>query len=227
MIRAVAALLATAAVAGAAAAAPGSPSYRVAVTATLQELATYELTGDAACFWTARGVAVRHLDIASVPTVVTAAELARGVGLVLRVREIRLANHNNVTGACARLGPEVSDPSDRCGKRAYTVSPADVHLSLAAGRVGFAFLRVAADPYGNRCAPAEWAAIPRTGYSQPVATLRFPPRQVAIPVDERRLASGKAVTAAWQGTVSTTQPTFGRTDVSTASWRVTLTSVQG
>ncbi len=219
-------MLVTAALGGTAAATT-PVSYRVAITATLQERATYRLTGDAACFWTARGIAVRHLDIASVPAVVTAAQLTKGVGIALRVREIRLANHNGVTGACARLGPEVSDPSDQCGKRAYTLPPADVHLRLKAGRVSFSFVRVAADPYGNHCAPAEWAAIPRAGYPNLVATLRFPPKDVSVPLDEQQLRAGKPVSAGWQGTVTTSQPTFGRTDLSSASWQVALTLIQG
>ena len=110
-MRAVAVLASLAVLATAAAAATsraGQPprSYRVTVRATLQERATYRLTGDAACFWTARGVAVRHLEIASTTAVVlTAKALARGVGLPLDVHEIRLANHNGVIGACARLRP--------------------------------------------------------------------------------------------------------------------------
>ena len=167
-------LAATAAAAGGVQ--PGS--YRVSVRATLQERATYTLTGDAACFWSARGVAVRHLDIATAaPVVVTPAELARGVGVPLEVHEIRLANHNNVIGACTRLGPQISDPADRCGKRAYRIPASQVKLQRVGNQLSFSFVRTAADPYGNHCAPSVWGAVPQSGSSAAlVATLHFPPR---------------------------------------------------
>jgi hypothetical protein len=200
------------------------PSYRVTVAATLQERAVYSLTGDAACFWSARGIAVRHLEIASVaPVPVSRAQLERGVGVPLEVHEIRLANHNNVTGACTRLGPQISDPDNLCGKRTYRISASAVRLRLVGGMLTFSILRVAADPYSNRCAPSEWGAVPESGYRQLVATWRFPPKPSSAPCDQQKLASRKQLTTGWSGTVSTANATLGRSDVSSASWRVALT----
>jgi hypothetical protein len=199
-------------------------SYRVAVEATLQERAVYSLTGDAACFWSARGIAVRHLEIATTaPVVVTQAQLQHGVGVPLEVHEIRLANHNNVTGACTRLGPQISDPDNLCGRRAYRIPASAVRLRLVGGLLSFSILRVAADPYANRCAPSMWGAVPQSGYRDLVATWNFPPKRVSAPVDEKRLASGKQTVTGWSGTVSTANATLGRSDVSSASWRVALT----
>jgi hypothetical protein len=199
-------------------------SYRVAIQATLQERAVYSLTGDAACFWSARGVAVRHLEIASVaPVLVSPAQLEHGVGVPLEVHEIRLANHNNVTGACTRLGPQISDPDNLCGKRTYGVPASAVRVRLAGGLLSFSIVRVAADPYLNRCAPSMWGAVPESGYRQLVATWSFPPKQAAVPFATQKLASGKQVVTGWSGTVSTANATLGRSDVSSASWRVALT----
>jgi hypothetical protein len=199
-------------------------SYRVTVDATLQERAVYALTGDAACFWSARGVAVRHLEIATAaPVVVSPARLQHGVGVPLEVHEIRLANHNNVTGACTRLGPQISDPDNLCGRRTYRIPASAVRLRLTGGRLSFTILRVAADPYANRCAPSVWGAVPQSGYRELVATWSFPPKRVSVPVDEQKLASGKQTVTGWSGTVSTENATLGRSDVSSASWRVALT----
>jgi hypothetical protein len=223
----IAAALATLAfmVATAAAARGAQPrSYRVTVHATLQERATYALTGDAACFWSARGVAVRHLDIATAaPVVVTAAQLARGVGVPLEVHEIRLANHNNVIGACTRLGPQISDPADRCGKRTYRVAATQVKLQRIDDRLAFSFVRTAADPYGNHCAPSVWGAVPQSGSAALVATLHFPLRVVSAPLVERKHGSQRESDAAWSGTFSTADSTLGRTDASSSSWQVALT----
>jgi hypothetical protein len=219
-----AAALALLAVPVAAALSKTPATYRVTVQATLQERAVYSLTGDAACFWSARGVAVRHLDITTTaPVTLTAAQLAHGVGVPLEIHEIRLANHNNVIGACTRLGPQISDPDDLCGKRAYRVSASAVKLRLVKGRVAFSFLRIAADPYANRCAPSVWGAVPQSGASDLIATLSFPPRRVSAPVDEQKLLSGKSTVAAWTGTVATANSTLGRSDVATGSWHITLT----
>ena len=126
---------------------------------------------------------MRHLDIATAaPVAVTPAQLARGVGVPLDVHEIRLANHNNVIGACTRLGPEISDPGDRCGKRAYRIPASAVKLRLRGDRLAFSFVRVAADPYGNHCAPSVWGAVPQSGSAELVATLRFPPKAVSAPL---------------------------------------------
>jgi hypothetical protein len=219
------ALLMTAAAAGNVSAGDVQPrSYRVTVRATLQERATYTLTGDAACFWSARGVAVRHLDIATAaPVVVTPAQLTRGVGVPLEVHEIRLANHNNVIGACTRLGPEISDPSDRCGKRTYRVPASDVKLQRVGNSLAFSFVRVAADPYRNHCAPSVWGAVPQSGSTDLVATLHFPARAVSAPLTERKHGAERESDAAWSGTFSTADATLGRTDVSSTSWRVALT----
>jgi hypothetical protein len=199
-------------------------SYRVAVEATLQERAVYSLTGDAACFWSARGIAVRHVEIATAaPAVVSQAQLEHGVGVPLEVDEIRLANHNNVTGACTRLGPQISDPDNLCGRRAYRIPASAVRLRLVGGLLSFSILRVAADPYANRCAPSMWGAVPQSGHRDLVATWNFPPKRVSAPVDEKRLASGKQTVTAWRGTVSTANAILGRSDVSSASWRVALT----
>ena len=199
-------------------------SYSVTVRATLQERATYTLTGDAACFWSARGVAVRHLDIATAaPVVVTPAELARGVGVQLEVHEIRLANHNNVIGACTRLGPQISDPADRCGKRAYRIPARQVRLRRVGDRLSFSFVRIAADPYGNHCAPSVWGAVPQSDSAALVATLRFPPSVVSAPLVERKRGAQREADAAWGGTVATADSTLGRTDVSASSWQVALT----
>jgi hypothetical protein len=224
MRAAVAAALALLAVPVAAALSKSAATYRVAVQATLQERAVYSLTGDAACFWSARGVAVRHLDIkTTAPVTLTAAQLARGIGVPLEIHEIRLANHNNVIGACTRLGPQVSDPDDLCGKRAYRVAASAVKLRLVKGRLSFSFLRIAADPYANRCAPSVWGAVPQSGSSELIATLSFPPKRVSAPVDEQKLVPGKSTVAAWTGTVATANSTLGRSDVATGSWHVSLT----
>ncbi len=213
-------LVATAAAAGGAQ--PGL--YRVSVRATLQERATYTLTGDAACFWSARGVAVRHLDIATAaPVVVTAAELARGVGVPLEVHEIRLANHNNVIGACTRLGPQISDPADRCGRRAYRIPASQVKLQRVGNQLSFSFVRTAADPYGNHCAPSVWGAVPQSGSAALIATLHFPPRVVSALLVDRKRGGQSQSDAAWAGTFSTANSTLGRTDVSSSSWQVALT----
>jgi hypothetical protein len=223
MRAAVAAVLALLAV-PAACASKQPASYRVTVQATLQERAVYSLTGDAACFWSARGIAVRHLDIeTTAPVVVGAAQLAHGVGVPLVVHEIRLANHNNVIGACTRLGPQISDPDDLCGKRTYRIPASDVRLRLVDGQLAFSILRVAGDPYANRCAPSMWGAVPESGYHDLVATWSFPPKLVSAPVDEKKLASGKQTATGWTGTVSTSNATLGRSDTATASWRVLLT----
>jgi hypothetical protein len=199
-------------------------SYSVTVRATLQERATYALTGDAACFWSARGIAVRHLDIATAgPVVVTSAELARGVGVPLEVHEIRLANHNNVIGACTRLGPQISDPSDRCGKRAYRIPASQVKLQRVGNQLSFSFVRVAADPYGNHCAPSVWGAVPQSGSAALLATLLFPPRVVSAPLSERKHGGQTESDAAWEGTVSTANSTLGRSDTRSSSWQVALT----
>jgi hypothetical protein len=217
-------LAATAVAAGSAGVATQPRSHRVTVRATLQERATYTLTGDAACFWSARGVAVRHLDIATAaPAAVTTEQLARGVGVPLEVHEIRLANHNNVIGACTHLGPEISDPGDRCGKRAYRIPASDVKLHLVGNRLAFSFVRIAADPYGNRCAPSVWGAVPQSGFADLVATLKFPSRAVAAPLSERKHGAGRESDAAWSGTFSTANSMLGRTDVSSSSWQVALT----
>lgn len=222
MIRAAAALgLLAAVVAATGTAAGAAPSQlRLTVTATLEERAVYRLTGDSACLWTARGIAVRHLDIASArPLAVQRAQLERGVGIRLEVREIRLANHNAVVGACPRLGPEVSDPSDLCGTRHYLVPAHDVQVRLVAdGRLAFSFTRVDHDPYRGRCAPAVWGPTPLAGRSGTFSKLHFPPKRATAPLtgpaDRRR--------ARWRGSVTTDQPTFGRTDVATGSWQATL-----
>jgi hypothetical protein len=207
-----------------AAASKQPPSYRVTVAATLQERAVYSLTGDAACFWSARGIAVRHLEIASVaPVLVSPAQLERGVGVPLEVHEIRLANHNNVTGACTRLGPQISDPDNLCGKRTYRVPASAVRLRLVGGMLTFSIVRVAADPYSNRCAPSMWGAVPESGHRQLVATWRFPPKPSSAPFDQQKLVWGKQLMTGWSGTVSTANATLGRSDVSSASWRVALT----
>ena len=116
----------------------------------------------------------------------TPAQLTAGVGVPLDVHEIRLANHNNVIGACTRLGPEISDPGDRCGKRAYRIPASDVKLRLAGNRLAFSFVRVAADPYRNHCAPSVWGAVPQSGFADLVATLHFPPRAASAPLSERK-----------------------------------------
>ena len=199
-------------------------SYSVTVRATVQERATYTLTGDAACFWSARGVAVRHLDIATAaPVVVTSAELARGVGVPLEVHEIRLANHNNVIGACTRLGPQISDPTDRCGKRHYRIPASQVKLRRVGNRLSFSFARTAADPYRNHCAPSVWGAVPQSGSAALVATLQFPPRVVSAPLVERTGGAQRESDAAWGGTFATANSTLGRTDASSSSWQVVLT----
>ena len=217
-------LAATTVAAGAAGGAPRPRSYRVTVRATLEERATYTLTGDAACFWSARGVAVRHLDIATTaPVAVTGGQLARGVGVPLEVHELRLANHSNVVGDCARLGPEISDPADRCGKRAYRIPAAEVRLHMVGKRLAFSFVRTAADPYRNRCAPSVWGAVPQSGSADLVATLHFPPRAASALLSERQHGSVGEKDAAWSGTVSTADATLGRTDVSSSSWQVALT----
>ena len=210
------------AVAGASAMQPAF--YRVTVRATLQERATYTLTGDAACFWSARGVAVRHLEIATAaPATLTAAQLARGVGLPLVVHEIRLANHNGVIGACAHLGPEISDPGDRCGKRTYRIPASAVKLRLHAGKLAFSLVRIAGDPYGNHCAPSVWGAVPQDGFADLVATLRFPPKPVAAPLVVHMHGAATEADAAWTGSVSTSDATLGRTDVTTDAWQIALT----
>jgi hypothetical protein len=223
MRAAVAAALVLLAVPVAAALAKPPASYRVTVQATLHERAVYSLTGDAACFWSARGIAVRQLEIeTAAPATLTAAQLAHGVGVPLEVHELRLGNHNNVIGACTRLGPQISDPDDLCGKRAYRIPASDVTLRLHNGRIAFSFLRVAADPYANRCAPSVWGAVPQSGRSALIATLSFPPRRASVPIDARQLGSGKPTVATWTGTVSTANATLGRSDVATGSWRVAL-----
>jgi hypothetical protein len=223
-MRAAVAALVLLAIPAVAALSKSATTYRVTVQATLQERAVYSLTGDAACFWSARGVAVRHLDInTTAPVTVTAAQLARGVGVPLQIHEIRLANHNNVTGACTRLGPQVSDPDDLCGKRAYRVPASAVKLRLLKQQLSFSFLRIAADPYANRCAPSVWGAVPQSGSSDLIATLSFPPKRVSAPIDEQKLVSGKATVAAWTGTVATANATLGRSDVATGSWHIKLT----
>ena len=215
-------IAAATAVAGASARQPAF--YRVTVRATLQERATYTLTGDAACFWSARGIAVRHLEIATAaPVTLTAAQLANGVGLPLVVHEIRLANHNGVIGACARLGPEISDPGDRCGKRAYRIPASAVKIRLHDGKLAFSLVRIAADPYGNRCAPSVWGAVPRDGFTALVATLHFPPKPVAAPVVVRKHGATTEADSAWTGTVSTSDATLGRTDMTTDAWQIALT----
>ena len=225
-MRTAAALVVLAAVATAAAAARPPRSYLVTVHATLQERATYTLTGDAACFWSARGIAVRHLDIATpAPVRLTSAQLARGAGVPLVVHEIRLANHNDVTGSCPsqHLGADVNDPIDRCGKRVYRIPAAAVTVRVRGDRLAFSFVRIAADPYRNRCAPSVWAEVPQSGFAHPVETLRFPPKAVSAPLQVRKRGAGEEADAAWSRTVSTADATVGRTDVSTTSWHVALT----
>ena len=229
MIRAVilaAPVLAALGAAGAAApSASGPQAFRVTVHATLEERATYSLTGDAACFWSARGIAVRHLVLATAaPLTFTASRLATGVGVPLRVREIRLANHTAITGACARLGPEVSDPIDRCGKRTYRIPATQVELRLRDGHVSFRFTRVGPDPYANRCAPALWAAVPARGRRRPVEILRFPPGSVPVPISPGASTPGRTVTARWSRTSSSSNVTLGRTAKTDLSWRVTLST---
>jgi hypothetical protein len=226
-MRAAAALAAVAAIATAGTAAAIPPrTYRVTIHATLQERATYALTGDAACFWSARGVAVRHLEIATTaPVTLTSAQLDNGVGVPLEIHEIRLANHNNVIGACTRLGPEISDPTDRCGRRSYRVPASAVRLRLDGDRLTFSFVREAPDPYGNHCAPSEWGAVPQSGHANLVATLRFPPQVIAAPLTTRGSGSHRQSDATSNGSFSTADSTLGRTDVTAYTWQVALTFV--
>ena len=229
MIRAVvlaASVLAALGAAGAVAPSASGPQvFRVTVHATLEERATYSLTGAAACFWSARGIAVRHLELATAaPVTFTASRLATGVGVALGVHEIRLANHTAITGACARLGPEVSDPIDRCGKRSYRIPASQVELRLRDGHVSFGFTRVGPDPYANRCAPALWAAVPARGRRSPVEILRFPRDSVAVPISPGSSTPGRTVTARWSRTSSTANGTLGRSATTELSWRVTLST---
>ncbi len=200
------------------------PVYSVTVRATLEERATYQLTGDAACFWTAHGIAVRHLDVSNTaPVRGTEAALERGVNVRLRVQEIRLANHSGIVGACPNLGPDVNDPTDGCGKRLYEVPARDVLVRLASARITVSFVRVAPDPFRGRCGQRLWGALPRPGGAAPAALLRFPPRPSSAALDLGRLRTGSTAAARWHGTVSTRRPEFGSTDVETSAWQVSLT----
>jgi hypothetical protein len=137
----------------------------------------------------------------------------------LKVHEIRLASHSAVVGACPRLGPEVSDPRDLCGTRDYVIPAGEVDLRVAHGNLSFSFTRVAPDPYLGRCAAAVWGPTPLAGRTGTFARLQFPPR----PAGAALTGSAKARRAHWHGVVRTNQPTFGRSDVATASWDATLT----
>ena len=80
-----------------------------------------------------------------------------------------------MTGACTRLGPQISDPGQPL-RQAGVPDPGvgSARCGSLGGLLSFSILRIAADPYANRCAPSVWGAVPQSGSPGPRRDLELP-----------------------------------------------------